>query len=172
MSNLLDNICLARDFLQQKDIYELSRKLPFKFGLFKSIFNEVNRQLDKRSKEYHQLKEKFKDNPENLKCKYQLEFTSQDLRELAKDIRSVFKRWDNIMNPEKTIKTLKKQIDDKMQLNLKEFEETRTFIMKTRLDNIKMLVDLLNLLEFYGSYLYFLEIASNDDFATTYSERL
>lgn len=161
MTKLIDNICALRDVLQTKNIYELSKKLYYKRGLIQSIFNEVHRQLAKKSEEYDELKG----------TDYDLSFTSQDLRELAQDIRNVFKKWDTEMNPEKNIKALKKSVKDGV-LNTKEFTETKTQIMKARRDHTQILTELLSLLEFHSVFLYYLEIASKDEFAIKYTERL
>ena len=172
MTNLMDNICKARDFLQQKDIYKLGKELPYKKALFQSILNEVHRHINRKTKEYDKLKNIHKDDLGKIKCEYQLDFTSKDLRDLAADIRNVFKRWDSIMNPEKTIKSLKKQLVDTGKLDMDELSNTRVQIMSTRLQNSYMLIDILNLLEFHSVFLYFLEIASNDEFALKFIERL
>ena len=85
MSKIIDNICRARDILQIRDISELNKKLKFQRSLFQAIFNECHRHLSRKTKDYS----------------YELDFTSQDLRELAQDIRNVLKRWESEMNPEK-----------------------------------------------------------------------
>ena len=90
MTRLLDTICKVRDILQIKDLNELNRKLAFQRGAFKIIFNGIHRNVSIRSDEcQHDI---AVDSP-NAR---QLDFTSQDLRELAQDIRNIFKCLYNI----------------------------------------------------------------------------
>ena len=84
MSKLLDNICKIRDILE----YKQYNKLGYIRQLSQSIFDEVHRNIKRKASDYS----------------YQLEFTSQDLRETAQAISDTFKRWDNIMNHEKKTK--------------------------------------------------------------------
>lgn len=161
MSNIIDNICKLRDLLNNKDIYYISQKLCFYRGIIQAIFDEVHRNLSRRTYQYQ-----YEDN-----CTHKLDFTSQDLRELANDIRNVFKKWENIMNPEKNIKALQKTVKDG-QLDMREFTETRTKIMAARRDYTQVLTELLNLIEYHSVFLYMLEIASNDEFAIKYTERV
>ena len=155
MSKIIDNICRARDILQIRDISELNKKLKFQRGLFQAIFDECHRHLCRKTKDYS----------------YKLDFTSQDLRELAQDIRNVLKRWESEMNPEKNIKSLKKQVVNG-KLDFGSYTEAKLPILAARKDNVQVLYELLNLLEFHSVFLYYLEIASNDEFAITCTERL
>ena len=165
MTRLLDTICKVRDILHIKDLNELNRKLAFQRGAFKTIFNGIHKNVSIRSDEYqHDI---AVDSP-NAR---QLDFTSQDLRELAQDIRNVFKRWDNAMNPEKNIKALKKKVEDG-KLNFAQFTADKTKIMAARRDYTQELTELLNLVEYHSVFLYYLEIASNDEFAIKCTERL
>lgn len=161
MSKIIDNICKLRDLLENKDIYFISRKLGFYRGIIQAIFDEVHRNLAKRTLEYEQSDE----------VKHELDFTSQDLRELAQDIRNVFKKWENEMNPEKNIKALLKTVKNG-KLDTRPFTETKTKIMAARRDYMQPLMELLNLIEYHSVFLYMLEIASNDEFAIKYTERL
>lgn len=167
MTKLQDAICKLRDFFENNDIYYISKKLPYQRGLMQQIFNDVHRRLNKRATEY----ETVKFNKE-FNIKQELDFTSQDLRELAQDIRNVFKKWENEMNPEKNIKALKKQITDSGQLNFHNFTEQKMIIITARRDFVQPMLELLNMLEFHGVYLYYLEIASKDEFAIKCTERL
>lgn len=90
MARITDNICKLRDILENKDY----GKLKFARGLIQSIFDEVHRNMARKSVDYS----------------YELEFTSQDLRETAQAIGDTLKRWDNIMCPEKNIKVLLKKV--------------------------------------------------------------
>lgn len=151
MSKIIDNICKLRDILENKD-YD---KLKFARGLIQSIFNEVHRNMARKVADYS----------------YKLDFTSQDLRETAQAITDTFKRWDNIMYPEKNIKKLLKTVKNK-KLNFEIFTKETTPIMAFRRDNIQVLTELRSLLEYHSVFLYFLEEASNDKFALTYTQRL
>ena len=150
MSNLLDNICKIRDILEYKRDDELKRALP----LFRSVFNELHRNIAKRTKD----------------TKHETDFMSQDLREMSASIRATLNRWNTQMNPEKNIKALKKTIVDG-KLDLTEFAKEKTKYMRYRRDYTQMLVELLNLCEFHSVFLYFLEEQQNDEFALKYTDR-
>ena len=88
MTQVIDKICKLRDAVTCKN----DNKLIFLHGIVDKLCDELKRHLQKKVDNYS----------------YELDFTSQDLRELAQDIRSMFKRWDTIMNPEKNIKHIYK----------------------------------------------------------------
>lgn len=151
MARITDNICKLRDILENKDY----PKLKFARGLFQSIFDEVHRNMARKADDYS----------------YQLEFTSQDLRETAQAISDTLKRWDNVMCPEKNIKKLLKTVDNG-KLSFDSFTNETLPIMALRRDHIQMLTELKSLLEYHSVFLYFLEEASQDKFALTYTQRL
>lgn len=151
MARITDNICKLRDILANKDY----KQLVYSQKLIKDIFNEVHRNMGRKSLDYD----------------YQLEFTSQDLRELAQDISSTFKRWDDKLCPEKNIKALLKVVDTG-KLNFEQFTKETTPYMEYRRDNIQALTELRSLLEFHSVFLYFLEEASNDELALKYTKRV
>ena len=151
MSRIIDNICKLRDILEYKDY----KKLGYIRQLCQSIFEEVHRNMAKKATDYS----------------YNLDFTSQDLRETAQAISDTLKRWDNIMCPEKNIKKLIKNVENG-KLNLDSFTNETIPIMAYRRDNIQVLTELRSLLEYHSVFLYFLEEASNDKFALTYTQRL
>lgn len=150
MSNLLDNICKIRDILEYKRDDELNKALP----LFRSVFNELHRQIKKRTED----------------VKHETDFTSQDLREMSANIRATLDRWNTQMNPEKNIKALKKTIVDG-KLDLTEFAEEKIKYLQYRRKYTQMLVELLNLCEYHSVFLYFLEEQQNDEFALKYTDR-
>lgn len=151
MTKLLDKICFIRDLITQKQ-YE---KLKFYKYHIQQLKEEIHRQLKKKSQDYS----------------YELEFTSQDLRELAKDIRDMLKRWENIMNPEKNIKEVDKNRTGN-QININLYSDKVIPIMKTRTECIQPLMELLSLIEYHSVYLYYVEEASNDEFALQFTERV
>lgn len=151
MSKLLDNICKIRDLTNLKDY----SKLKFHQMTMLRLKEEIHRQMSKKAQDYN----------------HQLEFTSQDLRELAQDIRNLLKQWGNIMSPEKNIKLMAKNSINN-EINFQTFTETVIPIMTARTETIQTLTELLNLVEYHGVYLYYLEMASNDEFAINYTERL
>ena len=151
MTKLLDKICFIRDLITQKQ-YE---KLKFYKYHIQQLKEEIHRQLKKKSQDYS----------------YELEFTSQDLRELAKDIRDMFKRWESIMAPEKNIKEVYKNRTGN-QININLYSEKVIPIMKIRTECIQPLMELLNLIEYHSVYLYYIEEASNDKFALELTERV
>lgn len=157
MSKIIDNICKIRDILEidvlQKRNYN---KLVYQCSLFQSVFNEMHRHLARKASDYS----------------YELDFTAQDLRELATSIRAVLKHWETLMSPEKNIKALKKEISDEGKLSLEDFTNSKIPIMAARRDNVQMLYELLNLCEFHSVFLYYLEYAANDKFAIENTERL
>lgn len=156
MSKMIDNICKLRDILEFEILKDHKyEKLVYKLPLVRSVFNEMHRHLARKSTDYS----------------YELDFTAQDLRELSASIRAVLKHWETLMNPEKNIKALKKQIDNGT-LCMEDFTNAKIPIMAARRDNVQMLYELLNLCEFHSVFLYYLEYASNDRFAIEHTERV
>lgn len=151
MSNLMDNICKLRDILENKDY----KKIVFSRRIIEAIFDEIHRNIRKKSLDY----------------KYELDFTSQDLRETAQAISDTFKEWDNILQPEKNIKHLLKNVDNG-KLNFDIFTNEVLPIIEFRRDNTQILTELRSLLEYHSVFLYFLEEASQDKFALKYTQRL
>lgn len=151
MSRLMDAICRMRDVLENKEY----NKLYFCDLQMKIIFQEVTRHLRKKGDDYS----------------YELDFTAQDLRELAQDISDTFKRWDNELNPEKNIKKMKKENIKDGVMNLDPYLERAMPIMKLRRDFVQPLTELRSLIENYSVYLYFLEEASRDEFALRCTKR-
>ena len=142
MSKLLDNICKIRDILE----YKQYNKLGYIRQLSQSIFDGVHRNIKRKASDYS----------------YQLEFTSQDLRETAQAISDTFKRWDNIMNPEKQTKKIAKNADgDRIDMN--PFFEEAIPIMQYRRDYTQVLTELRSLLEYHAVFLYYIEEASEDE---------
>lgn len=119
------------------------------------IFNDVHRHIKKKGDNY----------------KHELEFTSQDLRELAQAIGDTIKRWDTELNPEKNIKRMKKENLKDRTLDLGPYLNRSLPIMTLRRDFIQELTELRSLMEHHSVYLYFLEEASNDEFALRCTER-
>lgn len=147
MTKLLDNICKLRDILE----YKQDSKIVFNHKLIKDLTEELTRQAIKKAKDYS----------------YQIEFTSQDLRELAKDIRDTFKRWENKVNPEKIIKSFR----GKTEIDLSEVNNTLNEYLRYRTENADVLMRLLGICEGHGIILYFMELDSNDEMAKL-TERL
>lgn len=151
MSNLLDRICKIRDILELKQY----NRLGYIRQISEKIFDEVHRNMARKADDYS----------------YQLDFTSQDLRETAQAISDTFKRWDNIMCPEKQTKKLMKTIEEG-KLNLDTFTNETIPIMAYRRDYTQILTELRSLLEYHSVFLYFIEEASNDKFALTCTKRI
>lgn len=152
MTQVMEKICKLRDIVTCKQ----DNKLIYHHGTINKLKEELKRHFIKKV-----------ENPS-----YELDFTSQDLRELAKDIRSMFKRWDMIMNPEKNIKSIHKTdlIGEKITLH-PHFEKVMP-IINARRDNVLIFTNLLSQIEHYAVVLYYWEIASNDEFAINFTERL
>lgn len=151
MSNLMDNICKLRDILENKDY----KKLVYSKRIIETIFEEIHRHMGRKSLDY----------------KYELDFTSQDLRETAQAISDTFKDWNNLLQPEKNIKLLLKNVENG-KLNFDKFTNEVLPIIEFRRDNTQLLTELRSLLEYHSVFLYFLEEASQDKFALTYTKRL
>lgn len=151
MSKIIDNICKIRDILEYKDY----KKFGYLRQLCPNIFEEVHKHIKRKSEDYS----------------YELDFTSQDLRETAQAISDTFKRWDNIMCPEKNIKKLIKNVKQN-KLDLNPFTDATIPIMALRRDYTQILTELRSLLEYHSVFLYFLEEASNDTLALTCTKRL
>ena len=150
MTKLIDQICKVRDLLTSKDY----GKLKFYNMQILKLKEEIHRHIAKKAKDYN----------------YELDFTSQDLRELAQDIHSLFKKWDIALCPEKNIKKLLKNMKDN-QIDINPFYEQAISIMTARTENMQALTELLSLVEYHAVFLYMLEEASNDKFALEYTER-
>jgi hypothetical protein len=103
---------------------------------------------------------------------YELDITSQDLRELAKDIKAVLKRWEDTLDAETNIKWMLTQIDEKRNLNLQPYIDKALPTMIARVDSARFLLGLLNIVEYMAVYLYMLEINCQDKFALKFTERL
>lgn len=136
-------------------------KLGYIRQISQKIFDEVHRHMKRKSENYS----------------YELEFTSQDLKETAKAITDTFKRWDNIMNPEKQIKKLAKNAliikeEKKKVIDLNKFMAETLPIMRYRRDYTQLLTELKSLLEYHAVFLYYIEDVGNDQFALKCTERL
>ena len=151
MAKITDKICKLRDILENKDY----NQLKYSQKLIADIFGEVHRNMARKSLDYN----------------YQLEFTSQDLRELAQDISATFKRWDDELCPEKNIKALLKTVEGG-KLSFEQFTNETLPYMAYRRDYIQILTELRSLLEYHSVFLYFLEEASGDELALKYTERV
>ena len=152
MTQVIDRICKLRDAVTSKN----DNKLVFYHGIVDRLCLELKRPLQKKVDDYD----------------YELDFTSQDLRELAQDIRSMFKRWDTTMNPEKNIKHIYKNDVTGEHLTLQPHFDKVLPIITARRDNTSKFTELLSILEHFGVVLYYFEIAAEDEFATNYTERL
>lgn len=157
MTKLLDRICELRDILEQKKYNELGRARM----LCDSLFKELHLHMTRKSKDYS----------------YELDFTSQDLRETAKAISDTLKRWEEIMNPTKQIKKLAKDAllikeENKKVINLNNYMTEVLPIMRYRRNYAPMLTELLSILEYHAVFLYYIEDVSNDNFAINFTERV
>lgn len=147
MAKLLDKICYLRDLLENKQ----DDKLVFNHGIINSLIDEITRQAVKKAKDY----------------KHEIEFTSQDLRELAEDIRNTFKRWDYQVNPERVIKKFKGQTN----IDLSEVNDNLNKYLSYRIQNALPLLRLQGLCEGQSIVLYFMELDADDETAKL-TERL
>lgn len=151
MSNLLDQICAMRDLVTSKEY----NKLKFYKMKILQLKEEIHRQVKKKAEDYS----------------HELEFCAGDLRELAQEINEMLNDWQKIMFPDDNIKSIYENIKDN-QIDLQSYQDTVIPIMKTRTEAMQALIELLNLIEYHAVYLYYLEIASNDEFALKYTERI
>ena len=142
MTNLIDNICKLRDILENKQ----DNKIIFNHKIINSLIEELTRQATKKAKDYS----------------YEIEFTSQDLRELAKDIRDTLKRWSDAVIPEKLIKKYGK---GKTEIDLKEMNDIMNNYFNLIVNNVLPLTRLLCICEGHGAILYFMELDADDETA-------
>ena len=149
MSKLLDKICILRDIIADKK-YD---KLRFHTATMLSLKEDIHRQLKKKE----------------VNLEHEIDFTSQDLRELAQELRQTLKYWDDIMCPDDNIRKIK--VTNKI-IDMTEFSNTTIPVMVARSDSIKSLIELLNIIEYYAVYLYYVEIATNDELVLKCTERL
>lgn len=147
MSKLLDKICIIRDLLEQKQ----DDKIVFNHGIINSLIDELTRQSIKKANDYSHI----------------IEFTAQDLRELAEDIRNTFKRWEYQTNPERIIKKFK----GKSEIDLGEVNKTMNIYLNLRIQNAIPLMRLQGICEGFAVILYFMELDAEDETAK-YTERL
>lgn len=83
--------------------------------------------------------------------------------------------WEKTMNPEENTKWLYNNantIGTAKQIDMDKYLNKVIPIMQARWEVIQPLTELLNLIEHHAVYLYFLEMASNDEFTIKYTERL
>lgn len=151
MSNLLDKICKLRDLITRKQY----NKLKYCKMEILQLKEEIHRQIRKKVEDYS----------------HELDFTAQDLRELAQEINQMFNDWQTIMNPDTHIKETIR-ISENKQLNIIPFQNTVIPIMQARTQCTQPLMELLNLIEYHAVFLYMTELASNDEFAINYTERV
>lgn len=147
MTKLLDKICFVRDLLEQKQ----DEKLKFNHTVINTLIDDLTRQAVKKSKDYN----------------HEIEFTAQDLRELAEDIRNTFKRWEYQTNPERIIKKFKNQTE----VDLSNVNDTLEKYLNLRTTNVLPLTRLLGICEGFGIILYFMELDADDKTAKL-TERL
>ena len=152
MTQVIDRICKLRDAVTSKN----DKKLVFYHGIVDRLCLDLKRHLQKKVDNYD----------------YELDFTSQDLREIAQDIRSMFKRWETTMCPEKNIKYIHKNDIKDGNLTLQPHFDKVLPVITARRDNTAKFTELLSLLEHFSVVLYFCEYAANDEFAINYTERL
>lgn len=103
---------------------------------------------------------------------YELDITSQDLRELAGDIKAVLKRWEETLDAETNTKWLLTLIDKDRKLNLQPYIDKALPTMIARVDSARYLIGLLNIAEYMAVFLYMLELNTGDEFAINMTERL
>lgn len=151
MSKLLDKICALRDLIADK---KYSKFKFLKMDLLQ-LKEEIHRQMSRKATDYS----------------HQLDFTAQDLRELAADIRNMLKEWSDIMDPDENIKAIHTNIKDGV-VNINPFMDKVVPIMSVRTISMQPLIELLNLVEYHAVFLYFVEIASEDELALKYTERV
>lgn len=147
MTKLIDKICFLRDLLENKQ----DEKLIYNHGVINSLIDEITRQAVKKARDYN----------------HEIEFTAQDLRELAEDIRNTFKRWDYQVNPERLIKKFK----GKTEIDLTEINNDMNKYLTIRTQNALPLLRLQGICEGHSVILYFLELDAEDETAQL-TERL
>ncbi len=147
MPKLLDKICFIRNLLEQKQ----DNKIMYNHGIINTLIEDLNRQSQKKAQDYN----------------HEIDFTAQDLRELAEDIRNTFKRWEYQTNPEKLIKKFKGQTD----IDLSSVNETLDKFLNYRITNVLPLTRLLCVCEGVAAILYFMELDADDETAKL-TERL
>lgn len=148
MRNLMNKICKARDIISGKDY----NKIIFYHMKFKQLAEELSRQLAKKV-----------EGGKN----YELDFTAQDLTELAEDIKMLLKKWDYATDIKRNILRIKKQAEFNVSKDLQEFAR----IMDIESHNIQSLVSLKLVAEHLAIILYFMEECYEDEFAIKYTKR-
>lgn len=151
MSKLLDRICAVRDLITTKQY----SKLKFHKMQLLQLKEEIHRQMKKKAQDY----------------KHELDFTAQDLRELAADINGMLNDWQAVMTPDENIKLV---YDNRKGngIDLTLFQDKVIPIVQARTETIQALTELLSFIEYHAVYLYFVELASDDEFAIKFTERI
>ena len=133
MTKLLDKICATRDLLITKDISKIRAKLIPTHRLT----DEIKRQV-----------KKFGSDVEH----YKLDFTSDDLFEMAEEVKAVITVCERYINPKTRLKKFQehKTIDDKIFL---EYTNTNADHIAVR----AVMTEMHSLLCFFGIYINLLE---------------
>lgn len=155
MARVIKELCKVRDILISENDKLISNPRNTEgSGLYERLGLQIK----------EVVKKKYNDKT------YELDITSQDLRELSNDIRAVLNRWDVFLNAERNIKEILTGAT-KGDANILAYLDNAIPVMQVRLQSVKPLIDLLNISESMAVILYLLELASDDKFALAYTER-
>lgn len=156
VARIIREICKIRDILTSGDDKKISDpRYADASGLYERTSWKLREVIKKKS----------------IEPDYELDITSQDLRELAEDIKAVFKRWETELDAETNIKWLLTCIDDKRNLDLNPYIAKAMPLMVARVNTSRYLVGLLNIAEYMAVFLYMLELSTGDEFALKFTER-
>lgn len=157
MSKTLDMICKCRDLLTK----EQAHKLPYftgTNGLFDKTTERINQEVIRKTND----------------TKREIDFTAQDLREWAQDIKALLKRWDYQLDAVRGTKALLKEVRASQDGRVQFDDFSNKHILPTielRRDSIVGLYRTLSIIEHHAIYLYFLEAIAKDELALKYTER-
>ena len=156
MARIIKEICKIRDILISGDDKKISNpRYADASGLYERTSWRLRDVIKKKTQE-----------PD-----YELDITSQDLRELAADIKAVFKRWEKTLDAETNTKWLLTCIDESRNLDLNPYINKALPTMIARVNTSRYLVGLLNMAEYMAVFLYMIELANVDEFALKFTER-
>lgn len=156
MVRAIKDICKVRDILASGDDKKISNpRYADASGLYETTAWKIRDVIKKKS----------------FDPDYEIDITSQDLRELAKDIKAVFHRWEETLDADTNIKEVMNSVEDG-KVDMNKVRDKFVPVMVARVNTSRYLVGLLNIAEYMAVFLYALEDALCDEFALKYTERL
>lgn len=149
MATVIGDICKIRDIL----VSDNDRLIAVSHVKYQQLADKIRNAINKKTEE----------------PKYEMDFTAQDLREMADEIIIVLKRWEKFLDAKnQTSWFLTKIKENDGKANVKEYIKIIVPYLRGRF----MLVALHSLCIYTATMLYLIEESDNDEFAIKYTERI